>query len=185
MARAPKVIYFIGLMIGSAWAQVHSGSAAGEAQIAPRLAIFQKSVPVVAVTATISKAQLSQASYRLASDNELDGMERTLGGYVTAFESLNLAGVKQVWPDLDRQHANAFKDLFAGFKGASASPHLLLQCAAPRLSADTANADCRETISYQTGKGKGKTKELGPVGVLIQLKGESGHWVVADMKGSN
>ncbi len=115
----------------------------------------------------------------------MDGMEQTLSRYVNAFESLNLAEVKQVWPDLDRQHATAFKDVFAGFKGASANPRLVLQCAVPRVTADTANVECRETIAYQTGKGKGKTKELGPVAVSIQLKGESSHWVVSDMSGAN
>lgn len=171
-------------MIGSAWAQVHPGSdAAGGPQITPRPAIFQRNTAAVTAKANVSTAQLSPASYRFASENELDGMERTLSGYVAAFESLNLTGVKQVWPDLDRQHTKAFKDLFAGFKGATTSPHMVLQCAVPKLSADTADAECRETITYQTGKGK--TKELGPVGVLIQLKGDSGHWVVADMKGSN
>ncbi|MGB6475163.1 MAG: hypothetical protein WBF04_13995 [Candidatus Sulfotelmatobacter sp.] len=150
-----------------------------------RPAIFQRSEPTIAASASVSSAQLSRASLRLASDSEVDGMEQVLGRYVAAFESLNLAALKQVWPNLDRQHATAFKDLFAGFKGVSANPRLALQCAVPRVSEDTANVDCRETITYQTGKGKGKTKELGPASVSIQMKGESSHWVVSDMTGSN
>ena len=150
-----------------------------------RPVIFQRNAPAVQATASASTAQLSQANLRLASDVEVDDMELTLGSYVKAFENLNLAQVKQVWPDLDRPHATAFKDVFAGFKGASATPHLVLQCALPKLTADMANMECSETIIYQTAKGKGKSKELGPVRISIQMKDESGHWLISDMKGSS
>lgn len=174
-------------MVGSSFAQKANLAPAAlvDGAAAPRPAIFQRNAPAIAASASVSGAQLSRASLRVASNDEVDGMERTLGSYVAAFESLNLAEVKQVWPDLDRQHATAFKDLFTGFKGASAAPHMVLQCAVPQVTADTANTECRETIAYQAGKGKGKSKELGPVGVSIQLKGESGRWVISDMKGSN
>lgn len=187
MSRTNKVIYFLILMVGSSWAQkaTLTPGALVENGALHRPAIFQRNLPTVEASATPSGAQLSRASFRMASNDEVNGMEQTLGGYVTAFENLNLAAMQQVWPDLDRQHATAFKDLFASFKGASATPHVVLQCGVPQVTLDKANTECRETIAYQTGKGKGKTKELGPVGVSIQLKGESGNWVISDMKGSN
>lgn len=187
MSRVPKVICLVVFTVGSAFAQ--KASKAPEPAVDSRTnlhpVIFQRTAPAVEATASLSSAQLAQASFRLAAEDEVDGMERTLGGYVRAFEDLNIAEVKQVWPDIDRQHATAFKDLFAGFKGVSTSPRLVLQCAIPRLSAGTANVECRETITYQSGKGKGTTKELGPVKVSIQMKGESGHWAVSDMRGSD
>jgi hypothetical protein len=145
-----------------------------------RPAIFQRMVAV-----SLDGPQLSRVNLRLASDLEVGGMEATLEKYVSAFESLNLAQMKQVWPELDHQHATAFKEVFAGFKGASSTPRLGLQCAVPEVTAGTANVDCRETINYRIGKGKGKDRELGPVRLLIQLKDQSGHWVVSDMKGSS
>jgi hypothetical protein len=39
-----------------------------------------------------------------------------------------------------------------------------------------------QTLIYSVGKGK--TKEAGPAKVSIQLKGESNHWIMQDMKGS-
>jgi len=132
-------------------------------------------------TPTVSNAQLS-TSFHLASNEEVDGMEQTLEQYVVAFESLSLPQVKQVWPDLDQKHMKAFKDVFAVFKGSEAPPRLGLQCAIPKVTAETANVECLETVTYAVGKGK--TKEAGPAKVSIEMKGQSGHWVVRDMKGT-
>lgn len=101
---------------------------------------------------------------------------------MTAFENLSLPQVKQVWPELDSKHSKAFKDVFSAFKKAPVPPRLGLQCAIPKVTADTANVDCLETVTYSVGKGK--TKEAGPARVEIQLKGQAGHWVVRDMKGT-
>jgi hypothetical protein len=109
-------------------------------------------------------------------------MEQTLEQYVIAFENLSLPQVKQVWPDLDAKHAKALKGVFDAFKGNSGSPRLGLQCAIPRVAADTANVQCLETVTYHVGKGK--TKEAGPAKVSIQMKGQASHWVVQDMKGA-
>jgi hypothetical protein len=185
--RAFTVLGCVVVLVGSSVAQKANPAAdampVGQANLRP--AIFQRTAQSVVASASLSSAQLSTTSLRLASDHEMDGMEQTLGSYVTAFENLSLAEIKQVWPDLDRQHATAFKDVFAGFKGASSKPGLALQCAVPRIATDTANVECRETITYQLGKGKGKTKELGPVRVSIQLKRGADRWVVSDMRGAD
>jgi hypothetical protein len=179
--RALKVICLVGFTVSLCSAQ----KATPASQVSldggqnSRPAIFQRT-PV-----SLDGPQLSRVNLRLASDVQVGGMELTLEKYAAAFESLNLAEMKQVWPDLDRQHATAFKDVFSSFKGASSTPRLGLQCAVPEVTAGTANVECRETINYRVGKGKGKDRELGPVRLLIQLKDQSGQWVVTDMKGSS
>jgi hypothetical protein len=180
--RALKVLCFVVVMVGLCLAQKATPASDVSLEGGPnsRPAIFQRMVAV-----SLDGPQLSRVNLRLASDLEMGGMEATLEKYVSAFESLNLTQMKQVWPELDRQHATAFKEVFAGFKGASSTPRLGLQCAVPEVAAGTANVDCRETIKYRVGKGKGKDRELGPVRLLIQLTDQSGHWVVSDMKGSS
>ena len=107
-------------------------------------------------------------------------MEQTLEQYVVAFESMQLSKMQEIWPTLDKQHVKAFKNAFAAFRSSSASPRLGLQCAVPRVAEDIANVECVEIVTYSVGKGK--TKETGPAKVSIQLKGQSRHWVLEDMK---
>jgi hypothetical protein len=42
--------------------------------------------------------------------------------------------------------------------------------------------ECLETVTYQVGKGK--TQAAGPARISIQMKGQSGRWVMQDMKGT-
>lgn len=155
-----------------------------------RPAIFQREVvrgnalgvkAQIVATPEASDVQLSSANFHIASEEEIDGMERTLEQYVTAFESLSVLQVKQVWPDLDQKHTKALKDVFAVFKGAAA-PRLGLQCAIPKVGGEVANVECVETMTYHVGKGK--PQEAGPAKISIQMHGQSGHWVVQDMKGT-
>jgi len=162
--------------------QKESPAAGTGADVRP--AIFQRGPLAVQIVASpnVAKAQLSGANFHLASDEEVNGMERTLEQYVVAFESLSLPQMKEIWPDLDQKHTKAFKDVFEVFKGAPAPPRLGLQCAVPKVMADTANVQCLETVTYSLGKGK--SKEAGPARVEIEMKGQSGHWVMQDMKGT-
>jgi hypothetical protein len=147
-----------------------------------RPAIIQRGAQSAQIVAAPgSGAQLSSASFHVASDEEVLGMEQTLEQYVIAFESLEISQIQKVWPDLDKQHVKTFKTAFAAFKSSSSNPRLGLQCAVPRVAADSANLQCSETVTYSVGKGK--TKEAGPAKVSIQLKGQSRHWVLQDMKG--
>jgi len=177
-----KALCLCGILVGSCAGQKANAPADKSADIRP--AIFQRGAQAVQVVASpsVSNAQLSTANFHVASNEEVNGMEQTLEQYVTAFESLSLPQVKQVWPDLDQKHAKAFKDVFSAFKGAAAPPRLGLQCSIPKVTADTANVECMETVTYAVGKGK--TKEAGPARVEIELKGQSSHWVVRDMKGT-
>lgn len=109
-------------------------------------------------------------------------MEHTLEQYVVAFERLDMDGIKQIWPELDSKHMKAFKDVFSALKGASTAPRLGLQCVIPNVNAGRANVECMQTVTYTVGKGKPKV--AGPAKVSIQLRGESSHWVMQDMKGS-
>jgi hypothetical protein len=118
----------------------------------------------------------------MASSEEIEGMELILEKYEGAFESLSLPQVRQIWPALDRQHEDAFKRVFEAFRQTSWTRSLSLECATPKVTAGTANVECRQTLRY--GTAKGKPKELGPVRVAILLRKQSGGWVVADMKGS-
>lgn len=149
-----------------------------------RPAIFQRGLQTAQVVQApgVVNAQLSSASFHAASSEEVDGMEHTLEQYVVAFENLDLTQIRQVWPKLDSKHMKAFKDVFSAMKSASAAPRLGLQCAIPNVSDGVADVQCTETVTYSVGKGK--TKEAGPAKILIQLKGESSHWIMQDMKGS-
>jgi hypothetical protein len=171
-----KAVCLCGLLMGSCAAQKAQPVAGAEV----RPAIFQRGAIQSVASPSVSYAQLSGATH-LASNEEVDGMEMTLEQYVTAFESLSLPQVKQVWPDLDQKHTKALKDVFAVFKG-DAAPRLGLQCAIPKVSAETANVECLETVTYHVGKNK--IQEAGPAKISIQLKGQSSHWVVQDMKGT-
>jgi hypothetical protein len=177
---AIKALCLCGILAGSCASQ--TANPAGNTGADVRPAIFQRGAQSVqgVTSPSVSYAQLAGGNH-LASNEEVDGMERTLEQYVVAFESLSLPQVKQVWPDLDQKHTKAFKDVFAVFKGAE-GPRLGLQCAIPHVSADMANVECLETVTYHLGKGK--TKEAGPAKVSIWLRGQSGHWVVQDMKGT-
>jgi hypothetical protein len=171
-----------GLLAAACVAQQANSVANPKPEVRP--AIFQRGLQTAQVVQTpgIVNAQLSSASFHAASNEEVDGMEHTLEQYVVAFENLDLTQIKRVWPNLDSKHMKAFKDVFSAMKSASAAPRLGLQCAIPNVSAGVAVVQCTETLIYTVGKGK--TKETGPAKVSIQLKEESSHWIMQDMKGS-
>ena len=185
-----KALCLCGILAGSCAAQNTSSDAGTDKDKDIRPAIFQRNTTAtnslaaraeIVAAPGISKVQLSAANFHVASDEEVNGMEQALEQYVTAFESLSVPQVKQVWPDLDQKHSKALKDMFSAFKG-SFAPRLGLQCAIPKVGGDMANVECLETMTYHVGKGK--TKEAGPAKISIQMRGQSGHWVVQDMKGT-
>ena len=148
--------------------------------------IFQRSQGSQSFQLAVSNehaGQVTAASFRIASGEELEGMEQTLEKYTAAFENLSLPEIRQVWPGLDREHEAAFKKVFAAFQETKWTRNLGLECAAPKVTGETASVECLETLKY--GKAKGKSKEVGPTRVAIVLKGRSSNWVVADMKGAN
>jgi hypothetical protein len=180
----------VGAFRALSWCVILTGVCVGQvtkpavaAKTDARPAIIQRGPQAVQIVSSpgTADAQLSNAGFHLASGEEIDAMEQTLEQYVLAFESLSLPQVKQVWPELDTKHTKAFKEVFEAFKGAPAPPRLTLQCAIPKVTADLANVQCLETVTYSVGKGK--TKDAGPAKVEIQLKGQSSHWVLQDMKG--
>lgn len=134
-----------------------------------------------AVAKDMRSAQVSNASIRPASSEELDGMELTLQKYRMAFDNLSLPQMRQVWPGLDHQRESALKDVFQFLKTSSATPNLGLECAPPTVIGDTAKVECRETLAYSDAKGKAKAAK--PAMVSISLKKQSDSWVVETMKG--
>jgi hypothetical protein len=152
--------------------------------IRPR--IFQRGLETQSPQLVISSrlaGEITAAGFRLASSEEVEGMEQTLERYSAAFDRLSLPEVRQVWPSLDRQHEKAFKSVFAAFRETAWSRSLGLECAAPKVTGETASVECLETLTY--GKPKGKSKQAGPNRIAILLKGQSSNWVIADMKGAN
>jgi hypothetical protein len=176
---ACRVLCLCGLLVGSGLGQ--KAELAAGADVRPP--IFQSGPHALQDVASpgVSYAQLGGANFHLASSEEVAGMERALEQYVVAFESLSLPQVRQVWPDLDQKHTKALKDVFAVFKG-TAAPQLGLACAIPRVSADAANVECMETVTYHVGKNK--IQHAGPAKISIQMKEHASHWVVQDMKGT-
>jgi hypothetical protein len=134
-----------------------------------------------AVAADRRGGQVSGASIRAASAEELDAMEQTLDKYRTAFESLSLAQMRQVWPELDRRRASALKDVFEYLRSSKTTPQLGLECAPPTVIGDSAKVECREKLAYRDANGK--SKEVKPAMVSIQLKKQSDNWIVETMKG--
>lgn len=149
----------------------------------PAIIQYEAATPQIVSTSDTSSAQLSSANFRVASSEEIIGMEQTLEHYVNSFESLDLAGIHQIWPGMDRQHEKAFKSAFSSFKSWSSKPQLGLLCAVPRVSDATANVQCSQTVTYTVDKNK--TKEAGPAKLSIQLKLQSGQWIFQDMRGSS
>jgi hypothetical protein len=137
---------------------------------------FQK-----AVAKNLQSAQIGNASIRTASSDELGGMELTLHKYQTAFDSLSLSQMRQVWPGLDHRREVALKDVFKFLRASSAAPNLGLECAPPTLIGDSARVACRETLSYSDARGKSKAAK--PAMVSISLKKQSDNWVVETMRG--
>jgi len=173
-----KILCLCILLVGSCVGQKANSGAGADV----RPPIFQSGPRALQDVATpsVSYAQLSGPTH-LASNEEVDGMEKALEQYVAAFESLSLQQVKQVWPDLDQKHTKALKDVFAVFKG-TAAPQLGLACAIPKVSAEAANVECMETVTYHVGKNK--IQHAGPAKISIQMRVQSNHWVVQDMKGT-
>lgn len=134
-----------------------------------------------AVAKDVRSAQVSNASIRAASSEELGGMELTLQQYRTAFDNLSLPQMRQVWPGLDHRRESALKDVFKFLKASSATPKLGLECAPPTVIGDSAKVECRETLAYSDAKGKAKAAK--PAMVSISLKKQSDNWVVETMKG--
>jgi hypothetical protein len=129
----------------------------------------------------VRKAQVSNVSIRAASSEEVGGMELTLEKYRSAFDSLSLPQMRQIWPDLDHRRESALKDVFKFLRASSAAPTLGLECAPPTVIGDAAKVACRETLAYRDAKGKAQAAK--PALVSISLKKQSDNWVVETMKG--
>lgn len=149
----------------------------------PAIIQHDAATPQIVNTPDTSTAQLSSANFHVASSEEIDGMEQTLEHYVNSFESLDLAGIHQIWPSMDRQHEKAFKSAFSSFKSWSSKPQLGLLCAVPRVSDATANVQCSQIVTYTVDRNK--TKQAGPAKLSIELKWQSGQWIMQDMRGSS
>jgi hypothetical protein len=177
---ALRVLYFCGILAAVCTAQNPASDSVANAGGRPRVFPRGQSAQIVS-SSNMPTAQLNAARFRLASGEEIEGMELTLEKYESAFENLSLPQMREVWPTLDRQHERAFKSVFAGFKETAWTRHMGLECSTPKVIGEAANTDCRETLVY--GNAKGKTKEVGPVHVAVLLKRKSNTWVVEDMKG--
>jgi hypothetical protein len=185
--RFLEILCFFAILTAMGNAQLgmdNTGVARGGNNDTARPRIFQSSAiqtPQL-VTSGNSSGEVANASFRFASGEELEGMEKTLEKYTSAFENLSLPQIREIWPNLDRQHEAAFKKVFAGFRETGYSRNLSLECAIPKIVGETANLECLETVTY--GKPKGKMQQAGPSKVAISLRGESRNWVVTDMKGA-
>jgi len=131
----------------------------------------------------VRSAQVSNASIRVASSDELGGMELTLQKYRAAFDNLSLPQMRQVWPGLDHRREVALKDVFKFLRESSATPNLGLECAPPTVIGDSAKVACRETLAYSDAKGKAKAAKPAMVSISLKKQSQSDNWVVEKMKG--
>ena len=136
-----------------------------------------------AVAKDVRSAQVSNASIRAASGDELNGMELTLQQYRIAFDNLSLPQMRQVWPGLDHRRESALKDVFKFLRESSATPSLGLECAPPTVIGDSAKIACRETLAYSDAKGKAKSAKPAMVSISLKKQSQSDNWVVDAMKG--
>src|SRR5258708_23638745 len=137
----------------------------------------------MAVAKDVRSAQVSNASIRAASGDELDGMELTLQKYRIAFDSLSLPQMRQVWPGLDHRRESALKDVFKFLRESSATPNLGLECAPPTVIGNSAKVACRETLAYSDAKGQAKAAKPAMVSISLKKQSQSDNWVVEKMKG--
>jgi hypothetical protein len=136
-----------------------------------------------AVAKDVRRAQISNASIRAASSDELGGMELTLQQYRVAFDNLSLPQMRQVWPGLDHRRESALTDVFKFLRESSATPNLGLECAPPTVIGDSAKVACRETFAYSDTKGKAKAARPAMVSISLKKQPQSDNWVVETMKG--
>jgi hypothetical protein len=152
----------------------------------PRIIRLESGTPGSLQTAdlgTSNQAAFNPGSLSSGSAREVDGIEQTLERYQSAFENLNLRQVRQVWPSLDRQREEKFKEVFDAFRSTSWTRKLGMECAMPVFTGEAASVACKETLTY--GPADGTAKEVGPNRVAISLKKSSSMWVVENMKGMN
>jgi len=175
------------VLVGSCVAEDGSGASNATTSLdtSAQIHIFQSTANSrklqTAVAKDVRSAQVSNVSVRAASSDELGGMELTLQKYRTAFDSLSLEQMRQVWPGLDHRRESALKDVFKYLRASSAAPNLGLECAPPTVIGDSAKIACRETLAYSDAKGKAKAAK--PAMVSISLKKQFDNWVVETMKG--
>lgn len=136
-----------------------------------------QTLPVAAPRQLLAGAILSNA----ASQDEFDGMEKTLAGYQGAFEAMSLRQMITVWPELDRRREAAFRDVFSYLRKTVSAPQLKLECAAPTMIEATVSIECRQALTYRLENRKSKT--LGPVRVAIVLKRQPHEWVIHNIEG--
>jgi hypothetical protein len=152
----------------------------------PRIIRSEPGTPGSIQTADLgadNHAAFNSGSFSSGSEKEVDGIEQTLERYQSAFENLNLHQVRQVWPSLDRQREERFKEVFDAFRNTSWTRKLGMECALPVFTGEAASVNCKETLTY--GPADGAAKEVGPNRVAISLKKSSSMWVVENMKGIN
>jgi hypothetical protein len=180
-------LFGVMVLVGSSVAEDGSKALNAETNLVggAQVRIFQSTANSQKLQTAVAKdknrAQVSNASIRAASSEELEGMELTLQKYRSAFDNLSLAQMRQVWPGLDHRRESALKDVFKFLRGSSAAPNLGLECAPPTVIGDSAKVECRETLAYSDAKGKSKAAK--PALVSISLKKQSDSWVVETMKG--
>jgi hypothetical protein len=185
--RVLKLSY-VGLALVGLCAAENGGPAAGQGsdengRSRPRIIRSEAGSPATLQTAdlgTNNHAALDPGSFQ---SSEVNGIEQTLERYQSAFENLSLHQVHQVWPSLDRQREEKFKEVFDAFRSTSWTRKLGMECAMPVFAGEAASIDCKETLTY--GPADGTAKEVGPNRVAISLKKSSSVWVVENMKGMN
>ena len=188
IARRLSVFAVASVLVGTCLAEEAvktSSNALNDGSSAAHRAIFLASdgsqIAGRGLVSNTSAPSISSVSIRPASSEELVGMEQTLNKYRTGFESFNLNQIREAWPGLDRHRASSLKDVFAYLRSSKVPPQLGLECAPPTVTGDSANVKCRETLTYSDAKGR--SKDVKPAMVSIQLKKQSDAWVVDTMRG--
>ncbi len=172
------------VLIGSGRAENAKKTSDVDNNAGGRSPIFQteQSSQGLAVAASTSShaAQVSNASFRRASSEELGGMELTLQTFRAAIENLSLPQVHQVWPGLDRRREVALKEAFEYLRSMSATPRMGLECVSPTVIGESARVECRESLAYKDAKGKPKVVKPTRVSILLRKQGDN--WIVETMK---
>jgi hypothetical protein len=88
-----------------------------------------------------ARAPLTLSAHRAGSDDDLAGVREALQVYRTAYEQLDVAAAKTVWPSVDAAALNqAFRQL--------ASQRLTFQACGISVSGESASARCRGSAEY-------------------------------------
>ena len=100
---------------------------------------------------------------------EVKAIEETLHRYRDAYETMDIEELKRVWYPIPKNIEKALKDSF----NAASKIKMHLDCGAPKVTGDSAQCTCSESLVYTYEKSRKPTED---VTITFQLQKTGGKW---------